>query len=174
MVNVNLETGEILGSFADFLGQRRADMSDEEYTKMLLDEDEDAVAVAKEAYKNREKIKHLIFQYMDEQGANGIPSDIFECVRKNDSSYPRKETNWLPLFDIFGKADLDKCYTPPAHGTGTWNTAQVKKLANIYGQAALDVLERTRESSTTLQFKRKEKRSPEEIAQQWEGLNKDA
>ena len=34
MAKVNLETGEILSSFADFLGQRRADMSDEEYTKL--------------------------------------------------------------------------------------------------------------------------------------------
>ena len=173
MANVDLDTGEILLS-ADVMRQSREDMTDDEYASMLLVEYEYAVHEAKQAYENRDRLKHLIFQYMDERGAHGIPSDMFECVRKNDSSYPRTEPNWLPLFDIFGKADLDKCYTPPAHGTGTWNTAQVKKLANIYGQAALDVLERTRESSTTLQFKRKEKRSPEEIAQQWEGLNKDA
>ena len=156
MAKVNLETGEILSSFADFLGQRRADMSDEEYTKMLLDEYEDAVAVAKEAYKNREKIKLLIYQYMDERGANGIPSDVFECVRKNDSSYPRKETNWLPFFDIFSATDVEKCYTPPAHGTGTWNTQQVKKLANLYGTEAAEILERTRETNSVLSFKRKD------------------
>ena len=69
---VNTVTGEVI--------------SRDEYASMLLTEYEEAAKAVKEAYDNRDWLKHLIFQYMDEQGANGIPSDIFECVRKNDSS----------------------------------------------------------------------------------------
>ena len=158
MANVDLDTGEILLS-ADVMRQSREDMTDDEYASMLLVEYEYAVHEAKQAYENRDRLQHLIFQYMDERGANGIPSDMFECVRKNDSSYPRKEKTWLGFFDIFSKDDIEKCYTPPAHGTGTWNTTTVKSLANIYGHAATQILENTRETSSVLSFKRKEKKN---------------
>ena len=158
MPSVNLETGEILLP-AEVVRQAREDMTDDEYASMLLIEYEHAVDEAKQAYEHRDRLKHLIFQYMDEQGANGIPSDMFECVRKNDSSYPRKEKNWLGFFDIFSKSDIEKCYTPPAHGTGTWNTTTVKSLANIYGHAATQILENSREVNPVLTFKRKEKKN---------------
>ena len=131
-------------------------ITEDEYAAMLLIEYEDAVRVAKEAYENRDKLKFLIFQHMDERGANGIPSDIFECARSNSYTYPRKQQGWLPFFDIFSPDDLKKCYTPPLHGSGTWSTAQVKKFADRYGTVATEVLEQSRELDTKLTFKRKE------------------
>jgi len=155
MPNVDLETGEILLP-ADVVSQSREDMTDDEYAAMLLIEYEDAVRVAKEAYENRDKLKYLIFKYMDERGANGIPSDIFECARSNSYTYPRKGQSWLPFFDIFSPDDLKKCYTPPVHGSGTWNTAQVKKFSDRYGTVATEVLEQSRELDIKLTFKRKD------------------
>jgi hypothetical protein len=155
MPNVDLETGEILLP-ADVVSQSREDMTDDEYATMLLIEYEDAVRVAKEAYENRDKLKYLIFKYMDERGANGIPSDEFECARSNSYTYPRKGQAWLPFFDIFSPDDLKKCYTPPVHGSGTWNTAQVKKFSDRYGTVATEVLEQSRELDIKLTFKRKD------------------
>jgi hypothetical protein len=172
MANVDLETGEILKS-AEVVRQAREDMSDDEYASMLLNEYDHAVRAAGEAYENRDRLKRLIYQYMDERGANGIPSDTFECVRSNSYAYKDKQKDWLPLFDIFNSEDLDKCYTPPAPGSGNWNTAQVKKFADRYGTAATEVVERSRTLDTKLTFTRKEKRTPEQVAQQWEGLNKE-
>ena len=155
MPNVDLETGEILLP-ADVVSQSREDMTDDEYATMLLIEYEDAVRVAKEAYENRDKLKYLIFKYMDERGANGIPSDEFECARSNSYAYKDKQRDWLPLFDIFSSEDLAKCYTPPVHGSGNWNTAQVKKFADHYGTAAVEVVERSRTLEPKLSFKRKD------------------
>ena len=131
-------------------------ITEDEYAAMLLIEYEDAVRVAKEAYENRDKLKFLIFQHMDERGANGIPSDIFECTRSNSYTYPRKGQAWLPFFDIFSPDDLKKCYTPPVHGSGNWNTAQVKKFADHYGTVAVEVVERSRTLEPKLSFKRKD------------------
>ena len=155
MPNVDLETGEILLP-ADVVSQSREDITDDEYAAMLLIEYEDAVRMTKEAFENRDKLKYLIFKFMDERGANGIPSDIFECARSNSYTYPRKGQAWLPFFDIFSPDDLKKCYTPPVHGSGTWNTAQVKKFSDRYGTVATEVLERSRELDIKLTFKRKE------------------
>lgn len=168
MPNVDLETGEILLP-AEVVQQAREDMTDDEYASMLLIEYEAAVQEAKQAYENRDRLKHLIFQYMDERGANGIPSDMFECVRSNIYAYKDKQKDWLPLFDIFSPEDLKKCYTPPVHGSGNWNTAQVKKFADQYGTAAVEVVERSRTLEPRLQFKRK-KRTIEQIQQQWEDM----
>ena len=156
MPNVDLETGEILLP-AEIVKQAREDMTDDEYASMLLIEYEHAVHEAKQAYENRDRLKHLIFQLMDERGANGIPSDIFECVRSNTYSYLDKQRDWLPLFDIFSSDDLAKCYTPPVHGSGNWNTAQVKKFADHYGTKAVTVVEKSRTLVDKLSFKRKEK-----------------
>ena len=155
MPNVDLETGEILLP-ADVVSQSREDMTDDEYAAMLLIEYEDAVRVTKEAYENRDKLKYLIFKHMDERGANGIPSDAFECTRSNSYLYKDKQRDWLPLFDIFSSEDMAKCYTPPVHGSGNWSTAQVKKFADHYGTAAVEVVERSRTLEPKLTFKRKE------------------
>ena len=137
---VNTTTGEVV--------------SEDEYVEMMLRNYEEADAVYKQAREDRERAKMLLYQYMDAQGSNGIPSETYNVRRKQTYDYTKNKDGFLPLMDILNPADLKKVYIEPTPADGRWNAQQIKTLAEIYPQIGA-VLERVREAKVTLEFSRR-------------------
>tara|TARA_R100001086_G_scaffold216227_1_gene132385 strand:- start:819 stop:1259 length:441 start_codon:yes stop_codon:yes gene_type:complete len=138
---VNTITGEIV--------------TGDEYVEMILREYEEADAWYRQAREGRERAKMVLFQYMDEQGTNGIPSEAYNVRRKQTYDYTKNKAGFLPLLDILNPADLARVYIEPTPADGKWNAPQIKVLAEIYPQVGA-VLERVREAKVTLEFNRRE------------------
>ena len=138
---VNTSTGEVV--------------TQDEYVEMMLREYEEAVALYKQAGDQLGRAKMVLFDYMDEQGTNGIPSETYDVRRKQPYDYQKNKSGFLPLLNILNAADLKKVYVEPTPADGKWNAQQVKALAEIYPEVP-GVLERVREPKVILEFKRRE------------------
>ena len=68
MTLVNTGTGEVI--------------SDDEYVDMILRNYEEANQVYQEAREQRERARQVLFRYMDDNGADGIPSEVYTVRRK--------------------------------------------------------------------------------------------
>ena len=138
---VNTSTGEVV--------------TQDEYVEMMLREYEEAVELYKQAGDQLGRAKMALFDYMDEQGTNGIPSETYDVRRKQTYDYQKNKSGFLPLLKILNAADLKKVYVEPTPADGKWNAQQVKALAEIYPEVP-GVLERVREPKVILEFKRRE------------------
>ena len=138
---VNTSTGEVV--------------TQDEYVEMMLREYEEAVALYKQVGDQLGRAKMALFDYMDEQGTNGIPSETYDVRRKQTYDYQKNKSGFLPLLNILNAADLKKVYVEPTPADGKWNAQQVKALAEIYPEVP-GVLERVREPKVILEFKRRE------------------
>ncbi len=138
---VNTSTGEVV--------------TQDEYVEMMLREYEEAVALYKQVGDQLGRAKMALFDYMDEQGTNGIPSETYDVRRKQTYDYQKNKSGFLPLLKILNAADLKKVYVEPTPADGKWNAQQVKALAEIYPEVP-GVLERVREPKVILEFKRRE------------------
>ena len=138
---VNTSTGEVV--------------TQDEYVEMMLREYEEAVALYKQAGDDLGRLRMMLFNHMDEQGTNGIPSETYDVRRKQTYDYQKNKSGFLPLLNILNAADLKKVYVEPTPADGKWNAQQVKALAEIYPEVP-GVLERVREPKVILEFKRRE------------------
>lgn len=138
---VNTSTGEVV--------------TQDEYVEMMLREYEEAVALYKQAGDDLGRLRMMLFNHMDEQGTNGIPSETYDVRRKQTYDYQKNKSGFLPLLKILNAADLKKVYVEPTPADGKWNAQQVKALAEIYPEVP-GVLERVREPKVILEFKRRE------------------
>ena len=138
---VNTATGEVV--------------TGDEYVEMILRNYEEANEVYQEARDDRERARMVLYQYMDEQGSNGIPSETYNVRRKQTYDYTKNKSGFLPLMEILNGPDLVKVYTPPTPADGRWNAQQIKALVETYPQIG-EVLERVREAKVTLEFNRRE------------------
>ena len=138
---VNKTTGEVV--------------TGDEYVDMILRNYEEANEVYQEAREDRERARMVLYQYMDEQGSNGIPSETYSVRRKQTYDYTKNKSGFLPLMEILNGPDLVKVYTPPTPADGRWNAQQIKALVETYPQIG-EVLERVREAKVTLEFARRE------------------
>ena len=138
---VNTSTGEVV--------------TQDEYVEMMLREYEEAVAIYKPAGDDLGRLRMMLFNHMDEQGTNGIPSETYDVRRKQTYDYQKNKSGFLPLLNILNAADLKKVYVEPTPADGKWNAQQVKALAEIYPEVP-GVLERVREPKVILEFKRRE------------------
>tara|TARA_R100000808_G_scaffold24759_1_gene58084 strand:- start:4027 stop:4467 length:441 start_codon:yes stop_codon:yes gene_type:complete len=138
---VNTTTGEVV--------------SEDEYVEMMLRNYEEADAVYKQAREDRERAKMLLYQYMDAQGSNGIPSETYHVRRKETYDYTRHKALFAPLLDILNARDLARVYVEPSPADGQWHTQRIKALAETYPQID-EILERVREPRVTLEFNRRE------------------
>ena len=138
---VNTSTGEVV--------------TPDEYVEMKLREYEEAVALYKQAGDDLGRLRMMLFNHMDEQGTNGIPSETYDVRRKQTYDYQKNKSGFLPLLKILNAADLKKVYVEPTPADGKWNAQQVKALAEIYPEVP-GVLERVREPKVILEFKRRE------------------
>ena len=138
---VNTATGEVV--------------TGDEYVEMILRNYEEANEVYQEARDDRERARMVLYQYMDEQGSNGIPSETYNVRRKQTYAYTKNKDGFLPLIDILNPADLKKVYIEPTPADGRWNAQQIKALGETYPQIG-EVLERGREAKVTLEFARRE------------------
>ena len=138
---VNTATGEVV--------------TGDEYVEMILRNYEEANEVYQEAREDRERARMVLYQYMDEQGSNGIPSETYSVRRKQTYDYTKNKSGFLPLMEILNGPDLVKVYTPPTPADGRWNAQQIKALVETYPQIG-EVLERVREAKVTLEFARRE------------------
>ena len=138
---VNTSTGEVV--------------TQAEYVEMMLREYEEAVALYKQAGDDLGRLRMMLFNHMDEQGTNGIPSETYDVRRKQTYDYQKNKSGFLPLLNILNAADLKKVYVEPTPADGKWNAQQVKALAEIYPEVP-GVLERVREPKVILEFKRRE------------------
>ncbi len=138
---VNTSTGEVV--------------TQDEYVEMMLREYEEAVALYKQVGDQLGRAKMALFDYMDEQGTNGIPSETYDVRRKQTYDYQKNKSGFLPLLKILNAADLKKVYVEPTPADGKWNAQQLKVLAEIYPQVQ-EVLERVREPKVILEFNRRE------------------
>ena len=138
---VNTATGEVV--------------TGDEYVEMILRNYEEANEVYQEARDDRERARMVLYQYMDEQGSNGIPSETYSVRRKQTYDYTKNKSGFLPLMEILNGPDLVKVYTPPTPADGRWNAQQIKALVETYPQIG-EVLERVREAKVTLEFNRRE------------------
>ena len=127
----------------------------DEYVDMILREYEEAEAFYRQAREGRERARMVLLRYMDEQQANGIPSETYNVRRRQTYDYTKNKSGFLALFDILNSADLATVYIEPTPADGTWNAQQIKRLAEIYPQIGA-VLERVREARVTLEFGRRE------------------
>ena len=123
--------------------------------EMILRNYEEANEVYQEARDDRERARMVLYQYMDEQGSNGIPSETYSVRRKQTYDYTKNKSGFLPLMEILNGPDLVKVYTPPTPADGRWNAQQIKALVETYPQIG-EVLERVREAKVTLEFARRE------------------
>ena len=80
---VNVATGELL--------------TGDEYVDMILREYEEANAYYREAREARDRARMKMFQYMDEQGSDGIPSETYHVRRKKTYDYTKNKAGFLPL-----------------------------------------------------------------------------
>ena len=138
---VNTSTGEVV--------------TQDEYVEMMLREYEEAVALYKQAGDDLGRLRMMLFNHMDEQGTNGIPSETYDVRRKQTYDYQKNKSGFLPLLKILNAADLKKVYVEPTPADGKWNAQQLKVLAEIYPQVQ-EVLERVREPKVILEFNRRE------------------
>ena len=138
---VNTSTGEVV--------------TQDEYVEMMLRNYEEALELYKQAGDQLGRAKMVLFDYMDEQGTNGIPSEPYDVRRKQTYDYQKNKSGFLPLLNILNAADLKKVYVEPTPADGKWNAQQVKALAEIYPEVP-GVLERVREPKVILEFKRRE------------------
>ena len=65
---VNTSTGEVV--------------TQDEYVEMMLREYEEAVALYKQAGDDLGRLRMMLFNHMDEQGTNGIPTETYDVRRK--------------------------------------------------------------------------------------------
>ena len=137
---VNTATGEVV--------------TGDEYVDMMLRNYEEANEVYQQAREDRERAKMVLFQYMDSEGSNGIPSETYNVRRKQTYDYTKNKSGFLPLMDILHPADLAKVYIEPTPADGKGNAQQIKALAEIYPQRS-EVLERVREAKVNLEFNRR-------------------
>ena len=138
---VNTATGEVV--------------TGDEYVDMMLRNYEEANEVYQQAREDRERARMTLYQYMDEQGSNGIPSETYSVRRKQTYDYTKNKSGFLPLMEILNGPDLVKVYTPPTPADGKWNAQQIKALVETYPQIG-EVLEWVREAKVTLEFNRRE------------------
>ena len=138
---VNTSTGEVV--------------TQDEYVEMMLCEYEEAMKRYKQAGDDLGRLRMMLFNHMDEQGTNGIPSETYDVRRKQTYDYQKNKSGFLPLLNILNAADLKKVYVEPTPADGKWNAQQVKALAEIYPEVP-GVLERVREPKVTLEFNRRE------------------
>ena len=138
---VNVATGELL--------------TGDEYVDMILREYEEANAYYREAREARDRAKMKLFQYMDEQGSNGIPSETYHVRRKETYDYTKHKALFAPLLDILNARDLARVYVEPSPADGQWHTQRIKALAETYPQID-EILERVREPRVSLEFNRRE------------------
>ena len=138
---VNKATGEVV--------------TGDEYVEMILRNYEEANAVYQQAREDRERARMTLYQYMDEQGSNGIPSETYSVRRKQTYDYTKNKDGFLPLMEILNMLDLEKVYTAPSPADGKWNVQQIKALASTYPRLG-EILEMVREAKVTLEFNRRE------------------
>ena len=138
---VNTATGEVV--------------TGDEYVEMILRNYDEANEVYQEAREDRERARMVLYQYMDEQGSNGIPSETYSVRRKQTYDYTKNKSGFLPLLNILNAPDLKKVYIEPTPADGKWNAQQIKALVETYPQIG-EVLERVREAKVTLEFNRRE------------------
>ena len=137
---VNTETGEVV--------------TGDEYVEMLLHNYEEADELCKKAYKGREGAKQMLYQYMDAQGSNGIPSETYTVRRKLTYDYQKNKAGFLPLLKILNESDLARVYLAPTPADGQWHAARLKALAELYPQVG-PLLEQVREAKVTFEFARR-------------------
>ena len=137
---VNTATGEVV--------------TGDEYVDMMLRNYEEANEVYQQAREDRERAKMVLFQYMDSEGSNGIPSETYHVRRHQSYDYQKNKSGFLPLLNILNAPDLNKVYIEPTPADGKWNAQQIKALAEIYPQIS-EVLERVREAKVNLEFSRR-------------------
>ena len=127
----------------------------DEYVEMMLQNYEEAMKVYKEAGDQLGRARQLLFNHMDSEGTNGIPSETYTVRRKQTYDYQKNKSGFLPLMDILNPADLKKVYVEPTPADGKWNSQQIKVLAESYPKV-VEVLERVREAKVVLEFNRRE------------------
>ena len=127
----------------------------DEYVEMMLQNYEEAMKLYKEAGDQLGRARQVLFNHMDSEGTNGIPSETYHVRRKSSYDYTKNKAGFLPLMDILNASDLSKVYIPPTKKDGKWNAQQIKVLADIYPKVG-EVLERVREAKVTLEFSRRE------------------
>jgi len=137
---VNTATGEVV--------------TGDEYVDMMLRNYEEANEAFQQAREDRERARMVMFQYMDSEGSNGIPSETYNVRRKQTYDYTKNKDGFLPLMEILNGPDLVKVYTPPTPADGKWNAQQIKALVETYPQIG-EVLEQVREAKVTLEFSRR-------------------
>ena len=138
--SVNTQTGEIV--------------TGDEYVEMMLRNYEEADALYQQAREGRDRAKLMLYQYMDEQGSNGIPSETYTVRRKSTYDYTKNKAGFLPLLNILNSADLALAYLAPTPADGQWHAARLKSLAELYPQVG-PLLEQVREARVTLEFSRR-------------------
>ena len=138
---VNIDTGEVV--------------TQDEYIEMMLHEYEAADKLYRDAREHMNRARMVLFDYMDSEGTNGIPSETYHVRRKSSYDYTKNMAGFLPLMDILNASDLSKVYIPQTKKDGKWNAQQIKVLADIYPKVG-EVLERVREAKVTLEFSRRE------------------
>lgn len=127
----------------------------DEYVEMMLQNYEEAMKLYKEAGDQLGRARQLLFNHMDSEGTNGIPSETYNVRRKQTYDYQKNKSGFLPLMDILNSADLKKVYVEPTPADGKWNSQQIKVLAESYPKV-VEVLERVREPKVVLEFNRRE------------------
>ena len=127
----------------------------DEYVEMMLQNYEEAMKLYKEAGDQLGRARQVLFNHMDSEGTNGIPSETYDVRRKQTYDYQKNKSGFLPLLNILNAADLKKVYVEPTPADGKWNAQQLKVLAEIYPQVQ-EVLERVREPKVVLEFNRRE------------------
>ena len=130
-------------------------VTQDEYVEMMLCEYEEAMKRYTQAGDDLGRLRMMLFNHMDEQGTNGIPSETYDVRRKQTYDYQKNKSGFLPLLNILNAADLKKVYVEPTPADGKWNAQQLKVLAEIYPQVQ-EVLERVREPKVILEFNRRE------------------
>ena len=109
---VNTATGEVV--------------TGDEYVEMILRNYEEANEVYQEAREDRERARMVLYQYMDEQGSNGIPSETYSVRRKQTYDYTKNKSGFLPLLNILNAPDLKKVYIEPTPADGKWDSTRSK------------------------------------------------
>jgi len=130
-------------------------VTQDEYIEMMLCEYEESMKLYKQAGDQLNRVRQFLFNHMDEQGTNGIPSETYDVRRKQTYDYQKNKSGFLPLLNILNAPDLKKVYVEPTPADGKWNAQQLKVLAEIYPQVQ-EVLERVREPKVILEFNRRE------------------
>ena len=137
---VNTATGEVV--------------TGDEYIDMMLHEYEEAVKLYKQAGDQLGRARKAMYEYMDEQGINGIPSETYHVRRHQTYDYQKNKSGFLPLLKILNALDLKKVYVEPTPADGKWDSTRIKALVEFYPQVQ-EVLERVREPKVTLEFSRR-------------------